>query len=202
MYVNGIVVQKYVSNSYRGIDGSGWSENTGENWYFNDDKQLAEFYEPFYDEYIGLTYWNLINGHSWIAACNDMDHIHKYVEDSEKRGIRYRLLLCESEVSNPTMDISGLKLKKKFLGYDYAYATGDNYSAVYNEIPFVFPQFKLNSNGLFETEEEIKEYILERERFKKCHAPYTLEEGDFVIFRLHEVYLNSGMVAKEENKKT
>ena len=188
MYINGIVIQKYVSNSYKGIDGSGWSENTGCNWYFNYDEQLAEFFEPYYDEYIGRTYWNL-NEHSWVAACNDMDYINKYVEESQKRNIQYRLLLCESEIPNPTMKASALK--KKFLGYDYAYAAGDNYSAVYNEIPYVFPQFKLNSNGLFDTEEEMKEYLLERERFKKSHAPYTLEEGDFIIFRLHEVYLNS-----------
>lgn len=184
MYVNGIVIQKYVDSSYKGIDGSGFSENTGHNWYFNDDEQLSAFYEPFYDEYIGKTYWNM-DEHSWVAACNNMDYINKYLEESIKRGIQYRLLLCESEVPNPTMKVSGLE--KKFLGYDYAYAAGDNYSAVYNEIPFVFPQFKLNCNGLFDTEEEIKEYILERERFKKFHPPYTLEEGDFVIFRLHEI---------------
>ncbi len=47
--------------------------------------------------------------------------------------------------------------KKIFLGYDYAYAAGDNYSAVYNEIPFVFTQFQLNHYGLFQTREEINE---------------------------------------------
>lgn len=187
MNINGIVIQKYVSNPYKGIDGSGWSENTGRNWYFNYDEQLSGFFEPYYDEHINMTYWNL-KEHSWVAACNDMDYINNYVEESKKRGIQYRLLLCESEIPNPTMEDSGLK--KRFLGYDYAYARGDNYSAIYNEIPFVFPQFKLNRNGLFDTEEQISEYILERERFKKTHSPYTLEEGDFIIFRLHEVYLN------------
>ena len=188
MYVNGIVIQKYASNPYKGIDGSGWSENTGCNWYFNYDEQLSEFFEPFYDEHIGKTYWNL-EAHSWVAACNNMDYINSYVEESKKRGIQYRLLLCESEIPSPTMKASGLK--KKFLGYDYAYARGDNYSAVYNEIPFVFPQFKLNPNGLFETEEEIRRYMFERESFKKTHPLYTLEEGDFTIFRLHEISPNS-----------
>ncbi|MDE5884129.1 MAG: hypothetical protein K2H29_03510 [Oscillospiraceae bacterium] len=186
MYVNGIVIQKYVSNSYKGIDGSGFSENTGRNWYFNYDEQLSDLFESFYDEHIGMTYWNL-KKHSWVAACNNMDYIISYIAESKKRGIQYRLLLCESEVPNPIFNIS--ELKTKFLGYDYAYANGDNYSAVYNEIPFVFPQFQLNYNGLFDTEEEIKEYILERERFKKLHPPYALEDGDFIIFRLHEVYL-------------
>lgn len=186
MYVNGIVIQKYVSNSYKGIDGSGFSENTGLNWYFNDDEQLAKSFEPFYEEHIDMTYWNL-EDHSWVAACNDIDYINRYIAESQKRGIQYRLLLCESDVPDPVFDATGLKTK--FLGYDYAYARGDNYSAVYNEIPFVFPQFRLNCNGLFDTEDEIKEYILERERFIKLHAPCTLEEGDFIIFKLHEIYM-------------
>lgn len=186
MYVNGIVIQKYVNNSYKGIDGSGFSENIGQNWYFNDDDQLSDIFEPFYDEYIGMTDWNL-KDHSWVAACNNMDYITRYIAESRKRGIKYRLLLCESEIPNPIFDAS--ELKTKFLGYDYAYSNGDNYSAVYNEIPFVFPKFRLNYNGLFDTEEEIKEYILERERFKKTHPPYTLEVGDFIIFKLYEVFL-------------
>lgn len=65
--------------------------------------------------------------------------------------------------------------KKIFLGYDYAYAAGDNYSAVYNEIPFVFTQFQLNQYGLFQTREEIEEYIVAREKFKLTHPPLMLE---------------------------
>ncbi|WP_418747018.1 hypothetical protein [Frisingicoccus sp.] len=56
-------------------------------------------------------------------------------------------------------------------------------------IPFIFPQFELNQYGLFQTKEEIDEYIAVREQFKQTHPPYTLEEGDFVTFRLHEIYL-------------
>ncbi|WP_272868074.1 hypothetical protein [Ruminococcus albus] len=37
--------------------------------------------------------------------------------------------------------------------------------------------------------EEIEEYIAARERFIKTHPPLTLEVGDFVIFRLHEIFL-------------
>lgn len=182
MFVNGIVIQKYVNNLYKGIDGSGFSVNTGENWFLNND----DYFESYYDEHIGRTYCNL-DKHSWIAVCNDIDYINKYIYEAHKRKILFRLLLCESDVPNPIFDISDYE--KEFLGYDYAYATGDNYSAVYNEIPFVFPQFKLNHNGLFQTEDDIKEYITEREQFKLAHPPLTLEEGDFVVFRLHELYL-------------
>lgn len=173
MYVNGLVIQKYVDNRYKGIDGSGFSENTGQNWFFNYD-ELSESFEPYYDEYIDLTY-RATEEHSWVSVCNDMAYIKRYEAEAKKRGIKYRILLCESEISAPRFDAAGLKTK--FLGYDYAYANGDNYSAVYNEIPFVFPQFELNCNGLFDTEEKLREYIHEREIFIRSNPPCTFGEA-------------------------
>ena len=186
MYINGVVIQRYADNAYKGIDGSGYSENTGLNWFFNDDDDAAGGFEPYYDENIGRTYYDIPDS-SWIGACNDLGYIKKYADEAEKRGIRYRLLLCETDIPAPIFDCP--EVEKKFLGYDYAYSTFDNYSAVYNEVPNVFPQFTLNENGLFQTREEIDAYIAERERFKQCHPPLTLEEGDFVVYRLHEIYL-------------
>ena len=186
MFVNGVVVQSYVKNTYRGIDGSGFGENSAQNWFLNYYEDTAAYFESYYDENIGKTYWNFEN-HTWVAACNDMDYIYKYVKESEKRNIRYRLLLCETDVPNPKFDCPNFE--KIFLGYDYAYGTGDNYSAVHNEIPFVFPQFQLNQYGLFQKREEIEKYIATREQFKLIHPPLTLEEGYFVIFRLHEIFL-------------
>lgn len=94
----------------------------------------------------------------------------------------------KTEISEPIAEIS-MELETKFLGYDYAYENGDNYSAVYNEIPFVFPEYKLNENGLFQTKDEIQAYISKREQFECSHAPYTLEAGDFTIFEVYEVNL-------------
>ena len=186
MYVNGFIVQKYVANSYKGIDGSGFSDNTGENWYLNNNDIFHEQFEPYYDENIGKTYWDL-EPFTWVSACTDIDYINRYINVSKSIGIEYRILLVETEISQPQMNYSGIK--KHFLGYDYAYANGDNYSAVYNEIPFIFSKCKLNDNGLFETEKEIHEYILLREEFKKTHKPSTLEEGEFIVFKLYEVEL-------------
>ena len=186
MYVNGIVVQSCIDNGYRGIDGSGFSENSAQNWFLNFSEDVSDRFEAYYDENIGKTYWD-IKDHTWIAACNDMEYIYKYVKEAEKRNIKYRLLLCETDVPEPRFDCPDLE--RVFLGYDYAYGMGDNYSAVYNEIPYIFPQFKLNKYGLFQTREEIEKYIAERERFKLTHPPLTLEVGDFVIFRLHEIFL-------------
>ena len=49
--------------------------------------------------------------------------------------------LVKTEIPEPVAEIS-TELETKFLGYDYAYENGDNYSAVYNEIPVVFPEYK------------------------------------------------------------
>ncbi|MBQ8826210.1 MAG: hypothetical protein IJ007_03870 [Oscillospiraceae bacterium] len=186
MYTNGIVIQSYKYSGYKGIDGSGFSANSAKNWYFNYDDKLSEHFEPFYDENIGLTYYD-IKEYTHVSVCTDWQYINKYISESDSLGIKYRLLLCQTEIADPIMDMPDLK--KEFLGFDYAYANGDNYSAVYNEIPFVFPQFSLNQNGLFNTEKEIREYISQREKFKAEHPPYTLEEGEFVIFKLYELFI-------------
>lgn len=187
MYLNGFIIQEYKDNSYKGVDGSGFSENTGENWYLNNYEGYREQFEPYYDEHIGKTYWNL-EPHTRVAACTDIDYIYRYIAASKEIGIKYRVLLVKTEISEPIAEIN-MELETKFLGYDYAYENGDNYSAVYNEIPFMFPEYKLNENGLFQTKDEIQEYISKREQFECSHAPYTLEAGDFTIFEVYEVNL-------------
>ena len=187
MYFNGFIIQEDRNNSYKGVDGSGFSENTGQNWYLNDNEIYQSQFEPFYEEHIERTYWDL-EPHTWIKACTNLDYIYRYIAVSKELGVEYRVLLVRTEIPSPSIE-GDIGLKIKFLGYDYAYENGDNYSAVYNEIPFVFPQFTLNENGLFQTKDEIQEYIFCREMFEKNHPPYTLETGNFVIFEVYEVDL-------------
>ena len=82
MFVNGIIIQKYVDNSYKGIDGSGFSENTGQNWFFNYDESESEYFEPYYDKNIGKTYWDL-KEHTWIMLWGDENvlYIDEYHEN-------------------------------------------------------------------------------------------------------------------------
>lgn len=110
------------------------------------------------------------------------------MEVSKQLGIKYRVLLVKTDIPMPTLEIDR-ELKTEFLGYDYAYENGDNYSAVYNEMPHIFPEFELNQNGLFQTRKEIIEYISRREEYEKTHKPYTLEVGDFTVFEVYEVIL-------------
>ena len=187
-YTNGIVIQRESENPYRGIDGSGFSADSAENWYFNNDDELSAEFEPFYDENINRTFYGL-RPCSFAAVCTDIGYIRRYIAESEKRGIRFRLLLCETELSDPLWKINIPAEDIVFLGYDYAYAGGDYYSALYNEIPFVFPQFEkiLNSNRLFETPGDIGNYISARQKFERESPPYTIEAGDFIIYKLSEI---------------
>ena len=47
MYLNGFIIQKAVDNGYKGVDGSGFSANTGENWYLNDNDDYRAEFEPY-----------------------------------------------------------------------------------------------------------------------------------------------------------
>ena len=158
MYCNGIIVRRKTDEKYKGVDSCG----AGENWYLSDDPG----FEAFYDENIERTYYNCPEG-SWVSACTDLDYVRKYIAESQKRGIKYRLILCETEIPQPQFDPQGLE--KTFLGYDYAY------------------HFALNENGLFETEDEIKAYLADREEFVKTHPPLSLEVGDFTVYKLWEI---------------
>ena len=180
MYCNGIVVRRQSDERYKGIDSC---DSKGENWYFYDDPG----FEPFYEEHIELTCYDFPEG-SRVAACTDTEYIRKYIKTSQERGIEYRLILCETDIPQPQFDPTGLE--KTFLGYDYAYTGGDYYSAVYNEVPYVFPQFSLNDNELFETYEEMTKYLAARQEYVSTHPPLTLEVGDFTVYRLWEIKLS------------
>lgn len=190
MYVNGYIIQKYVDNGYKGVDGSGFSANTGENWYLNNVEGYTEEFEPYYDKEICKEDW-LFDPHTYVGVCTDYEYIKKYISESEKLGIRYRVLLVMTDIPRPVVEPDPA-MELKFMGFDYAYEAPDNYSAVYNEIPYVFPDIKLNENGLFETREEMDAYLAVREEFVKTHPPYTLEDGDFTVFKVYEVVQSSG----------
>ena len=180
MQCNGIIVRRQSDEKYRGIDSC---DSKGENWYFYDDPEFSHFF----DENIELTYYDIPQG-SRVAACTDMDYIKKYIRKSREMGIQYRLILCETDIPQPRFDPTDLE--KTFLGYDYAYTGGDYYSAVYNEVHYVFRQFRLNENELFETEQEIRDYLTEREKYVSTHPPLTLEVGDFTVYKLWELNLS------------
>ena len=51
----------------------------------------------------------------------------------------------------------------------------------------IFSQFKVNENELLGTYEEMTAYLAARQEFVSTHPPYTLEDGDFAVYRLWEL---------------
>ena len=177
MYCNGIIIRRESDEKYRGIDSC---DSRGENWYLYDDPEL----EAFYEENIERTYYDM-GIENRVCVCTDMEYIRKYIKKSQELGIKYRLLLCETNIPQPQFEPP--KCERIFLGYDYAYTGGDYFSAVYNEVPYVFSQFKVNENELLGTYEEMTAYLAARQEFVSTHPPYTLEGGDFAVYRLWEL---------------
>jgi len=180
MNFNGLIIQKKDENYYKGID--------GDNWYLNWDgfNELDDYFEENIEK--------ASKDIRYVDVCNDMEYMQKYINLS--KNIKYRVLACMTEREFPQM-MSETKLNMFFLGYDYAYSGGSYYSAVLNDIIskriLEFTHIKLNSNGLFDSFEEILDFVNLRNKIKKektetkCSQAEYIEDGDYVIYKLFEV---------------
>lgn len=176
LYVNGIIVQMKKEEKYQGVE--------GDNWYFNYIDNKGEF-QKYFDEKIEV----FLHDENYVDCCNDMDYIVRYIKESKKRNITYRLLLCETVKQKPQFQEN---VKSKILGFDYAYAGGSYYSCINNDIHAnrisEFKDILLNEYGLFDTEDEILQFIELRNNLKYKYPKETFEEGEFIIYRLREIY--------------
>lgn len=179
MHINGLIIQKRIQNQrhYQGVE--------GDNWYLNFDlKELGIFYEENIEKAWGDS--------DYVDVCNHLEFIQKYIFLSKSKNIDYRVLVCMTERKYPQMELP-VELNMSFLGYDYAYSGGSYYSAVLNDIISKrIPQFaniQVNRYGLFETYEQVADFIKLRESMKKseCSQEEYLEEGDFIIYKLFEL---------------
>lgn len=175
--VNGYIVQKDQKEYYRGID--------GDNWYLNYCSNNL-YYEKYHENYIDKAWQDELH----VDCCYEDKYIKSYIQESEKLGIKYRILLCLTDKEEPQISEKMVK-QGIFLGYDYAYSGGSYYSSIRNDIVSKriedFIRFNLNHNGLFDTLEETKEFILFRSELNKMSSKYILEDGDFVIYKLYEL---------------
>ena len=64
MHVNGFIIQEYREGTYKGVDGSGFSEKSAKNWYLNDMRYIRSSLNltmtNISEKRIGI--WNLIHG--------------------------------------------------------------------------------------------------------------------------------------------
>lgn len=175
---NGFVIQKYDDTSiYQGIE--------GDNWYLN-YLSLNSMFENYHDSKIDMSW----KDNRYVECCTDFNYIKDYIEESKNLKIKYRILLCETEKSLPTInEIQGME--SFVLGYDYAYPGGSYYSCVLNDIVTgrisELRDYKLNNAGLFDSEKEIMQFIEHRKELLKIYKDNFFEKGDFIIYKLSEI---------------
>ena len=104
MFVNGYIIQKYVDNGYKGVDGSGFSADSGENWYLNSVEGYSEEFEPYFDKEICKDEW-YFEPHTYVGVCTDLEYIKRYISVSKKLGIKYRVLVVMTDIPSLTVEL-------------------------------------------------------------------------------------------------
>lgn len=179
MYIrNGFIIQ-------RKPDACGYKGVENDNWYLNymDD---SGYFEKYFDEHIFCSW----NNNEFVDCCNDIDFIYKYINESVKRNISYRVILCETKRQYPCLP-DDLHLETEFLGYDYAYTGGSYYSCLNNDeyLEQILQncKVKLNENGLCDTGKDLMNYVKARSEFIKNNPDIYLEAGEYIEYRLSVV---------------
>lgn len=174
---NGYIIQRKKNTQYKGVDGDNWYLN-----YSGDDP----FFEAFYNENIDKAWDNL----DYVDCCSDESYIQKYIQESQKMGIEFRVLLCATCKKFPITTKQNLVKKKVLLGYDFAYSGGSYYSSILNDILSgriaELKKIRLNQNGLFNTYKEAEQFIQSRNNLSN---KYYFEQGDFIIYQITEVFI-------------
>lgn len=178
MNINGLLMQERQEGIYQGIEGNNWYLNYG----------IVTELEDYYQEHIQMS-WQYGD---YVDVCNNINYIQKYILYSKLKNINFRVLACITDKKLPQMILPD-EMQTIFLGYDYAYSGGSYYSAILNDIVSKritqFANLPLNEYGIFETYQQAKKFADYRDSIKKvgCHEKEYLEEGDFIIYELHEV---------------
>lgn len=174
---NGYIIQKAESSAYRGVE--------GDNWYLN-YLSTNPYFKEFYEENIEKEWLNP----DFVECCADAEYISRYVEESNRLGIPYRILLCSTDKPEPKLD-DAPEQEGTVLGYDCAYTGGSYYSCIVNDILSgriqEFHGVALNKNGLFATQEEAEKFMKYRDELKKQTTEYVYEEGNFAIYKITEI---------------
>lgn len=178
---NGFVIQRNTKTNYKGIEGDNWYLN-----YCSNNQYFREFYEQNIDRA-----WD---NEEYVDCCTSYEYVKKYIEESVKMGIDFKVLLCSTCKKKPILDKVRIGQNERILGYDYAYSGGSYYSSILNDILSKrikeFEKFQLNENGLFNSYEEVAGFSLYRKKLKEATSRYDFEEGDFVIYKITEIYIN------------
>lgn len=177
---NGYIIQKKSLSTYKGIE--------GDNWYLNYCTK-----DPFFEEFYNTNIDKVWENPNYVDCCTDETYIRRYIDESRKNGIDFRLLLCATSRSFPLIENIGLGRKRELLGYDYADSGGSYYSCILNDIISKrieeFKKIRINKNGLFDSYEEAEEFDKYRNELISKNTGYDFEEGDYIIYEITDIYI-------------
>lgn len=185
--INGMIVQKWTENEYQGIE--------GDNWFLRNDSELDDYVDKYVDRS-----WE--EESLWVDVCNEYDFILKYAREARKQGVLFRILLCESEIQQPQMELPPT-VQLQFIGFDIAEINSGFYSSINSDLINhridSLKGHKINEYGLFQTHEEASMYQKERNTLFKQYDGIVaasdsqyLEKGEFYILKIYEVKINNG----------
>lgn len=182
LYPNGFLVKRTDSEDaekyglYKGVEGDCWPviEISTE-----EGKYLSNFLEHniFLND----------SDNSYVDVCPNIFFLKRYIKACENAGYKTQVIYCKTQKRVPECDVN-TNSNYKFIGYDYAYAGGDYYSCVFNEVRRIpeMARFHLNQYGLFNSESEVLEFIKVRNELEKSKPHLTFELGEFIIYQLWE----------------
>ncbi|MDQ2087452.1 hypothetical protein RBH29_13555 [Herbivorax sp. ANBcel31] len=186
-FANGFIIKRIDSQyagyykNYFGIEGDIWPIDK---YAKNISKKEIEYFDKYLDENI----YKADNNEKFVDVCNDIDFLNTYINACKIEEYKVEVLFCETQRLFPKCEINPHKYSEifEFLGHDYGYPGVDYYSGVYNDVKRLSQtsQFLLNSNGLFEDQDKLLEYIELREKLKKELPENMLEQGEFIIYKL------------------
>ena len=126
----------------------------------------------------------------------DYDSALHYCCECEREGIEPRILFCEILSTYQPEKAPWFESLPvgSFLGFDYAYPSGDYYSAVANDVIYranILPtcwKYHLNEFGLFASRDELLQFVEERLRVANAceenNRGCLFEKGTFVGYRV------------------
>jgi hypothetical protein len=190
LYNNGFTVRRIDSDyalkfktpnnefNYCGIEGDNWPLDKYSKYL--DKKEI-----DYVNEYIKINIESKSENSNYVAVCNDIPFLNRYIEDCIKADINVDVIYCETEKPFPTSKVSTNNNDFVFLGYDYAYPYPDYYSCIYQDIRRIREMniFNLNQYGLFSTITETTEFIRYRDELKKT-TTIAFEQGDFIVYKV------------------
>jgi hypothetical protein len=174
--------------NYQGIEGDVWPLHLD---IPNVEKSELQYLDDYVDQNI-----TTFSDYSVTDVCNDVDFINKYIKACLKAGINISILLCETEKNKPLMRVSEEEINKDFMfiGFDYGYCNSDYYSCVNSDIGRIpeMDSLKTNKYGLFDTEDEVIEFINLRTQLKDANLGKAFELGPDECYTIYKLWKYKG----------